>query len=483
MSEENEPAPVILCFNTDLTLSLMKKFYIIPITLAFAALLSCVGVAAAASKNHERILDNGLKIIVIEDHRSPVVVSMLWYRAGSIDEFNGTTGVAHVLEHMMFKGTRSVPPGEFSRRIAAAGGKDNAFTGRDYTAYFQQLHKSRLAIALKLEADRMNNLILSSAEFSKEIKVVMEERRWRTDDQPQSLVEELLMNTAFSAHPYQRPIIGWMNDLENMTVMDAKDWYHRWYAPNNAILVIVGDIVPHEAFTLAQRYFGKIKSRLLPVRKHQSEPPQSGTRRAIVKAPSEQAYLMMGYHVPTLRDVENDWEPYALSILAGILDGNAAARLNRSLVREQKISSAVSVDYDGIARGPGMFVIEAVPSQGKTVEEVEHAIRDQIAMIISNGVTDDELSRVKAQVISSNVYQRDSMFYQALLTGQMEISGLSYDSIDRQMEKLKQVSSDQVRQVATQYLVDDNLSVAVLDPQPVDKKTVSDDRPSGHITH
>ncbi len=473
----------ILCSNANQTLLLMRNFYVLPTTLVVLIFLACTTVATAGSKSRQHILSNGLKVIAVEDHRSPVVVSMLWYRAGSIDEFNGTTGVAHVLEHMMFKGTRTIPPGEFSRRIAAAGGKDNAFTGHDYTAYYQQLHKSQLAIALKLEADRMNNLILSSKEFSKEIKVVMEERRWRTDDQPQALVAESLMDTAFSVHPYQRPVIGWMDDLENMTATDAQNWYGRWYVPNNAILIVVGDISPNAVFDLAQHYFGKIKARVLPTRKPQNEPAQLGTRRTTVKAPSEQAYLMMGFHVPTLRNIENDWEPYALTILSGILDGNAAARLNRSLVREQQLSSSVSVDYDGIARGPGMFVIDAVPSPGKSTSEVEKGIRDQIDKIKNDGVSEEELSRVKTQVISSTVYQRDSMFYQALSIGQMEISGLPGNSVDRQIEKLNQVTAAQVRQVANQYLVDDNLSVAILDPQPMDKKAQPIDPSAGHLIH
>jgi zinc protease len=201
---------------------------------------------------------------------------MLWYKVGSVDEFNGTTGVAHVLEHMMFKGTKSVPSGEFSRLIAAAGGRDNAFTSRDYTGYFQMLHKSQLPLALKLEADRMTNLVLSPEEFAKEIKVVMEERRWRTDDRPRSMVYEQLMAVALRAHPYRNPIIGWMNDLENMRVEDAREFYQRWYAPNNVILVVVGDVKPQEVFDLAQRHFGGIRPRTLPERKPQEEPGQAG---------------------------------------------------------------------------------------------------------------------------------------------------------------------------------------------------------------
>ena len=215
----------------------------------------------------EQTLANGMRVIVKTDRRAPVAVSQVWYRAGSTDEFNGTTGVAHVLEHMMFKGTHEVPAGEFSRRIAAAGGRENAFTSRDHTAYFQTLQKDRLELALKLEADRMANLNLSADEFAKEIQVVMEERRLRTEDNPHARLYEGLMATMFQAHPYRRPIIGWMDDLKNMTVADARDWYQRWYAPNNATLVVAGDVDPVRVFAWAERYFGGIAARPLPERK------------------------------------------------------------------------------------------------------------------------------------------------------------------------------------------------------------------------
>ena len=223
-------------------------------------LVSC----SAFANPHAYILTNGLKLIVKEDHRSPVVVSQIWYRVGSIDEVNGVTGVAHVLEHMMFKGTEKIPNGEFSKKIAAAGGRENAFTGYDYTGYYQQLHKQHLPMAMELESDRMRNLVLTKEEFDKEIKVVMEERRLRTDDQARALVYEKMMSVAFQAHPYKNPIIGWMNDLENMRVEDAQDWYDRWYAPNNAVLVVVGDVKADDVFQLAQKYYGAIEKQPLP---------------------------------------------------------------------------------------------------------------------------------------------------------------------------------------------------------------------------
>ena len=422
---------------------------------------------------HEYMLANGLKIVVKEDHRSPVVISQIWYKAGSIDELNGTTGVAHVLEHMMFKGTKNVSSGEFSKKIAAIGGRDNAFTSRDFTGYFQQLHKSELALAMKLEADRMRNLILTKEEFAKEIKVVMEERRLRTDDQPHALVYEKMMSVAYQSHPYRRPIVGWMNDLENMTVDDAQEWYDRWYAPNNAVLVVVGDVDPKEVFSLAQKYYGEIKSRpiaSLALRKPQTEVTQAGIKRLQVKAPAQMPYLVMGYHAPVLQDANADWEPYALEMLVGVLDGNESARLNKELVRDQQIASSINAEYDATGRGPGMFFLSGTPSEGRSVAELEGALRNEIKRLISAGVTEKELRRVRAQVVSGHVFQLDSMFYQAMQIGQLESVGLSYRDLDTIIKKLQTVTAKQIREVAIKYLIDDSLTVAILDPQPLEQR-------------
>jgi zinc protease len=437
------------------------------IALAAMAALALAAPARAATDARETRLANGLRVIVKEDHRAPTIVSMVWYKAGSMDEFNGTTGVAHVLEHMMFKGTKTLKPGEFSRIVAAAGGRENAFTNRDYTAYFQQLHKSKLPLSFRLEADRMANLKLAPEEFAKEIQVVMEERRLRTEDQPQALVYEQLMATAFTSHPYRVPVIGWMDDLQHMTWHDARNWYDRWYVPNNAIVVVVGDVKAKEVFDLAQKYFGGIKARPLPDRKPQDEAPQRGIRRVTVKAPAELPYLIMGYHVPRLMDVERDWEPYALEVLAGVLDGNDAARLNANLVRGEHIANAVSAGYDSTARGPELFVVSGAPATGKTVDDLERGLRRELAKIIAEGVGDEELKRVKAQVVAAQVFQRDSMFFQAQQIGSLEIAGYPYQTIDLMISKIQQVTAAQVQEVAKKYLVDDELTVAVLDPQPL----------------
>ena len=434
--------------------------------------------ALAMAEIQEFKLANGMKIIVQEDRRAPVVVSQVWYRAGALDEVNGKTGVAHVLEHMMFKGTKKVPAGKFSRQIAAAGGKENAFTGQDYTCYFQQLEKSHLPLAMKLEADRMVNLVITDAEFAKEIKVVMEERRWRTEDKPQSRVNEQFQSTAFKAHPYARPVVGWMNDLENMTAADAREWYRNWYAPNNATLVVVGDVKTADVLKLAKQYFGPLKPRILPMRKPQTEPSQMGERRLVVKAPGKLPYLAMGFHVPTLVGPElsggaitpqQAWEPYALDVLAGVLSGNDSARLNQKLVRESSVALDVGAGYDSTSRGrESLFELVATPSEGKTVVELEAALIAQIELIKTGGVTQQELDRVKAAVIAADVYQRDSMFYQAMQIGQLETMNYSWRLLKEYPEKLKAVTSEQIQAVAKKYLIKDNMTVATLDPQPID---------------
>lgn len=437
--------------------------------------------ALAFANTQEYKLENGLKIIVQEDHRSPVVVSQVWYKAGALDEVNGKTGVAHVLEHMMFKGTKKVPAGQFSRKIAAAGGRENAFTSQDYTAYFQQLEKSQLPLSFELEADRMANLNLTKEEFEKEIKVVMEERRWRTDDKPQAQVNEHFNSAAFRTHPYGRPVVGWMSDLENMRVEDTREWYNHWYAPNNAVLVVVGDVKADEVYKLAKQHFGKIKPKAVPERKPQKEPPQIGERRVVVKAPAKLPSLQMGFHTPVLNDADRDWEPYALEILASVLSGNDSARLNQKLVRESQVAVDVGAGYDMIARGrQGLFELAGSPSEGKTVAELEAAILQQIEKIKESGVTAEELKRVKAQVIAADVYQRDSVFYQAMQIGQLELTGFSWKILKDYPAKLSAVTSEQVQEVAKKYLVKDNMTVATLDPQPIDPNAKPKGKPHVH---
>ena len=429
----------------------------------------------------EKTLSNGLHVIVKEDHRAPVLVQQIWYRVGSIDESTGKTGLAHVLEHMMFKGTHLVPAGEFSRRIAAAGGRENAFTSSDYTAYFQQLDKHQLPLAMKLESDRMHGLNLKESEFSKEIRVVMEERRMRTDDEPHALLQEKMMGEIYLEHPYHHPVIGWMSDLEHLSVADVRSWYQQWYTPDNATLIIAGDVKADEVFKLAQHYYGSIAKRVMPVRRIYTEPSQTGIRRMVVKAPAELPFLVMSYHAPNLLNPQQDWKPYALEMLAGVLSGNEGARLNKHLVRDQQIASSAEAGYDATSRGPALFTLEAVPGKGKTVIDVETALRGEIADLIKNGVSEQELKRVKAQVVAGEVYKLDSVFYQAMQIGQMESIGLGYQAIPLMLKKLQMVTAEQLRQVAEELLQDDNLTIAVLDPQPLSGKIVHETGDTSHV--
>ena len=446
---------------------------------AAAALLALViGTALAApADTFETTLPNGLKIIVKEDHRAPTIAHMVWYRAGSMDESYGTTGVAHLLEHMMFKGTRAVPAGEFSRRVAAAGGRENAFTNRDYTAYFQQVHKSKLELVMSLESDRMHNLNLTDAEFAKEIKVVMEERRWRTDDQPRALLNEAHTAVAFEASPYRHPVVGWMRDLESMTGADARKWYNTWYAPNNAALIVIGDVDTKQVLALANKYYGGIASKKLPERKPQDEPQQTGIKRVNVKAPAELPFVTLGWHVPKLNDIEKDSDPYALEVLAGVLDGHEGARITKNLIREQRIAHEAGAGYDSTSRGPALFSLEGTPADGKSVADLEAALRGEVKKIADGGVTEAELRRVKAQLISSQVFKRDSIFGQAMEIAQYEMSGLSHKQIDRVIEKLRGVSAEQVQAVAKKYFGDDTLTVGTLTPLPITGKPR--ERPKG----
>ena len=420
----------------------------------------------ARANPFEHTLSNGLRIIVKEDRRAPTAAHMVWYRAGGMDEVSGTTGVAHVLEHMMFKGTPNVGAGEFSRRVAAAGGRDNAFTSKDYTAYFQQVPKAQLAQMMQLEADRMRHLNLDAGEFAQEIKVVMEERRQRTDDSPHARLGEQLQAVAYQTHPYRVPVIGWMNDLENMTVQDARDWYRRWYAPNNACVVVVGDVDHQAVFKLAQMYYGRVPARALPARKTPDEPEQAGIRRFTLRAEAELPMLIMAYKVPVLRDVENDVDPYALEMLAAVLDGHDAARLTTRLIREQQLAVSAGASYDSLARGPGLFYLSGAPGEGKTRADLEAALRAEIARIAEDGVAPDELARARAQLVAGQVYKLDSMFAQAMEIGQLEAVGIPHRQGRRIIEIFQAVTAEAVQGVARKYFVDERLAVAELDPLP-----------------
>lgn len=441
----------------------------------FCAILLGLPVYAAATgpKVSEHKLKNGLKVLVQEDHRSPVVVSQVWYKVGSSYEPGGITGISHMLEHMMFKGTDKHKPGEFSRIIAENGGEENAFTGTDYTAYFQTMNASRLAVSFELEADRMRHLHLLPEELKKELEVVTEERRMRTEDNPQAKVGEYFSATAYTNSPYQHPVIGWPSDIANYQVEDLQAWYQRWYAPNNATLVVVGDVKADEVFALAEKYFAELKpSEIKPI-KPQIEVPQLGVRKIVVKAPAKLSYLAMGYKVPSLATAEQDWEAYALEVLAGVLDGGNSARLSSRLVRGKQIAVSAGAGYSLTSKLSSLFELEGMPAEGKKVADLEAALKNEVAELQKTLISKEELQRIKAQVLANQVYQRDSNFYQAMQLGMFETVGLGWPKVDEYVKRINQVTAEQVRDVAKKYLIEDHLTVAYLDPQPINEKAVT----------
>jgi zinc protease len=436
--------------------------------------------AALAQGVHEYVLPNGMKVLVKPDNRAPVVVSQLWYGVGSAHEHGGITGISHALEHMMFKGTSRYPAGEFSRLIAEQGARENAFTSRDYTAYYQVLAADRLEIALRLEADRMRNLALPEGEFVQEMRVIREERRLRTEDNPNALLFEQVNATAWLNSPYGIPVIGWMSDIENYTVADLRDWYDRWYAPNNATLVVVGDVEPDAVHRMARRHFGPIKPREVPEIKPREETRQRGERRVIVRAPARVPAVLMGYKVPVLATAEEDWEAYALLVAAGVLDGGESARLARTLVRERELAAGAGAGYSAFSRLDTLFMLSASPSQGTTLTELEAALTGAMERLKSEPVSEAELERVKAQVVAREVYRLDSVEGQAMQIGALEKVGLGWRTLDEITERVRAVTADQVLAVAQKYFNEDRRTVGWLEPLPIDPDNPPSDF-EGHL--
>ena len=425
----------------------------------------------------EITLENGLKVIVKPDHRAPVVISQVWYKVGSSYESGGTTGVSHVLEHMMFKGTEKYPTGEFNKIISRNGGEDNAFTAKDYTAYYQKLEKSRLEVSFELEADRMRGLLLPKDDFEKEVMVVMEERRWRTEDKPQSLTYEQFYATAFDNSGYHNPTIGWMDDLKNMTVDDLSVWYQRYYAPNNATVVVVGDVEPKAVFKLAEKYFGSLEPFKIAALKPRIERRQKGGKRIEMQLEAKLPYMVMGYKVPVINTATEKWEPYALDLLAGILDGGDSARLAKNLIRGSKIATSAGAGYSMDARMQALFLLDGIPAKGFTTAQLETALLNELEDVKNNRVTDAELNRVKAQVISSAVYEQDSMFYQGMKIGIAETVGIGWKKDSQYVQQIQAVTAEQIQQVAKKYFVPQTLTVATLKPIKKQENETGDKEP------
>lgn len=422
----------------------------------------------AAAPVHEFTLANGLKVLVREDRRAPVAVSQVWYKVGSSYEPSGLTGISHLLEHLMFKGTPTVPGGEFSRLIAANGGDENAFTSRDFTAYFQTLEKERLELSFRLEADRMRHLLLKPEDVTKEAQVVAEERRLRTEDQPEALTQERFHAAAYVTSPYRQPIIGWMQDIQSIRPDDLNRWYQRWYAPNNATLVVVGDVDPAKVRELAEKHFGSLPPSALTPPRVDQEIPQLGERRIVVKTPAEVPYVALGYKAPTFKTATEAWEPYALDVLDGVLDGGNSGRISRNLIRGSQVAAAAGTSYSPTARLEELFVLAGNPASGRGSAELEQALRAEVAKLREELIGPEELARVVAQVAAADVYQQDSLFYQAMRLGTLETVGLGWNRLDDYVQRIQAITPEQVRTVARKYLTDDRLTVATLEPLPLD---------------
>lgn len=430
-------------------------------------LLPLMASAAEPQPTHEFTLDNGLKVVVREDHRAPVVVSQLWYKVGSSYETPGLTGLSHALEHMMFKGSRKLGPGEASLVLRDLGAEENAFTTDDYTAYYQVLARDRLSVALELEADRMAHLTLPADQFKSEIEVIKEERRLRTDDKPSAQAFERFKAAAYPASGYHTPTIGWMADLQRMTIDDLRHWYQAWYAPNNATLVVVGDVTGDEVKTLAQRYFGDIPRRDLPAARKPLELAEPGERRLKLHVRTQLPSLIMGFNVPSLGSSDAVREVNALRLLSAILDGGYSARLASRLERGEEVVAGASASYDAFARGDSLFFLTATPNvqKGKTLEQVETALWQQLDDLKKNPPSKEELERVRAQVIAGLVYERDSIASQASTIGELESVGLSWKLADQDLEALQAVTAQDIQNAARTYFTRSRLTLAQVLPE------------------
>lgn len=432
--------------------------------------LPLLGMAAVPQPTHEFTLDNGLKVVVREDHRAPVVVSQLWYKVGSSYEAPGLTGLSHALEHMMFKGTAKLAPGEGSRLLRELGAEENAFTSDDYTAYYQVLAKDRLEVAFELESDRLSSLTLPEDEFVRELEVIKEERRMRTDDKPNALAFERFKSIAYPASGYRNPTIGWMSDLERMTIADLRQWHNRYYAPNNATMVVVGDVSVDEVKRLANKHFAHIAKGTIPEAKAPVELAEPGERRLTLSVKTQLPSLYMGFNVPSLTQAKDAKLIHALRLASALLDGGYSSRLAKHLEREQELVASASSWYSAYTRGDSLFMLSATPNvqTGKTLEEVEAGLWAELEKLKNTQATDEELARVRAQVLASTLYERDSIANQATAIGQAESIGLSWRLLDQDPEALKAVTAADIQAAAKAFFTRERVTIAYVLPKEQD---------------
>lgn len=415
-----------------------------------------------ARTTFETTLKNGLKVIIREDHRSPMVMTQIWYAVGSSDESGNLLGISHILEHMMFKGTQKVPNDEFTRLSRMYGGSINASTFTNYTNYYQLYPKTYFPLALELEADRMRNLLLRQQDFEPEVKVVMEERRLRTDDNPRSLAFERFKWIAYPTSHYRQPVIGHMKNLQNIQLKDVKKWYQDWYTPNNAVLIIVGDVDAENALRQVQKYFGDIPSRTIPPRNDVLEFDRVGYRHMELNLAVKVPNLYMAWNVRSLATAKNPQDAYALTIIKNVLDSGISSRLQDRLVRDKKVLTALSVSYDPYNRGDSLFSVSALPADGISLQEAEKAIQDEINILKTELIQPKEVERVTAKFVANLIYSQDDIVGQSKMIGNLEINGLSYRLIDQLPQHFETVTPQDIQRVANIYFVRDNLSTLYL---------------------
>jgi len=427
---------------------------------AFLLLLIPHAHPALALDPHEYVLSNGMKVLLTEAPKAPVATVQVWYKVGSRNEVMGRAGLSHMLEHMMFKGTAKYPKGAFSRLIRKNGGIDNAFTGQDFTAYFENLAADRVELALELEADRMQGLVLDHNEFQTERDVVKEERRLRTEDDPQGALVEALFAQTFLSHPYHWPVIGWFSDLDAMSLDDLQRHYDTFYSPNNATLVVAGDIKADELIQTIRNLFEPIPKGPSPKQTLSAEPDQRGERRFFLKREAQVPFVMMGFRVPNY----SSEDAYALTLLESILSHGKSSRLYQSLVHDQKNSLAVGADYSLMQTDAGLFYFYSLVSPGSRVETVEEALQREISRLQAELPTELELQRAKNQVEASRIFEQDSNFRHAMLLGQSESIGAGWRWLDEFLEHIQSVTAKDIQRVARQYLLPDNRTVGILIP-------------------
>ncbi|WP_082987659.1 M16 family metallopeptidase [Faucicola atlantae] len=420
--------------------------------------------ATIDQRRHEYTLDNGLKVIIQEDHRAPVVMSQIWYRVGATDEPEHLGGISHLLEHMMFKGTPKVSSADFERVLAKFGGSNNAFTTHDYTAYYEVLPANRLGLALELEADRMTNLTLRQSDFDSERQVVMEERRLRTDDNPNARAFEQFSRMAYPDSPKGESVIGPMAEIAGIKLSDLAAWYRQWYAPNNATVVIVGDVKPEEALAQVKRYFGDKQPQTLPTRPSVRQAGFRGYHEAHTALPVQVPSLIMAYNLPTLTTADDPNEAYQLALLSQVLDGGLSARLEKNLVREQQVLAAVGSGYSAFDRGDGLLLIHATPRDGVSLAQAQAALLAQIEQLKTAPISAQELSRAKTNTLTELVYAQDSLAGQARTIGSLASIGIDDREIYHLPERFARITPADLQRTAQRYLTKDNLTVLYVEP-------------------